>query len=56
MDLESNLVNTQFGLSYTRPREKMEVGRRPLKRFFRVGGRFMAASTQEPRKKFKNRK
>jgi hypothetical protein len=31
----------------------MEGGRRPLKRFFRMGGRIMAAPTQEPRKKIK---
>ena len=34
----------------------LEGGRRPPKRFFKLGGRFMAAPTQKPRKKIKNRK
>jgi hypothetical protein len=34
-------------------RQEMEGGRRSLKRFFRLGKRFIAAPTQEPRKKFK---
>jgi len=33
-----------------------EGGRRPPKSFLRLGGRFMAAPTQEPRKKIKNLK
>ncbi len=38
---------------YAGIREEMEGGRRPPKRFFRLGGRFMAAPTQEPQKKIK---
>jgi hypothetical protein len=38
-----------------RSREEMKGGRRPPKRFFRLGGRFMAA-LKKPRKKIKNRK
>jgi hypothetical protein len=34
----------------------LEGGWRPLKRFFRLGWRIMAAPTQEPQKKIKNRK
>jgi len=44
------------GVGGRRPPKVLEGGRRPDKRFFRLGGRFMAAPTQKPRKKIKNRK
>jgi len=44
--------------AYVWLREEMEGGRGLVKpkRFFRLSGRFMAAPTQEPRKKIKNLK
>ena len=35
-------------------RDVLEGGRRPPKRFFRLGGRIMVAPTQEPPKKIKS--
>jgi len=40
---------------YTVHGDVLEGGRRPPKRFFRLGGRIMVAPTQEPPKKIINK-
>ena len=49
-------LNSGKSLGISPSRAELEGGRRPPKRFFRLGGRIMAGPTHEPRNKIKNSK